>query len=249
MRLLGKVVLGALLLQGCATQPAGDTRDALPGHIVARPGRPGVVVAAPHATSDLATGAIATEIAGRTGFGVVVATGFWLESATRDSPGRRYHVNRPTEGVPGRPARDEITSAEARRVYAAWEARVREAAGGPLRFYAEIHGNSRAESSGQIEIATVGVSADEATQLRTLLELIRDAHLRDTRGPRLAVMIEPADPIWHTASTTKRQGILRLPDRALHVELPRTARGDLRLAYTEILAEFLAQAVALPAGR
>ena len=44
-------------------------------------------------------------------------------------------------------------------------------------------------------------------------------------------------------------GILRVPVRALHLELPRVARGEWREPYTAILAEFLAQAAALPAGR
>src|SRR5262249_57259884 len=86
-------------------------------------------------------------------------------------------------------------------VYDTLEQRVREAAKGPLRFSAEIPDNNRRESSGRIEIATVGVDREYALRLRALCELIRDAHLRGHAGaPRLEVLIEPADPIFYAAT-------------------------------------------------
>ncbi len=244
------VAAGPLMLYGCATHPVDVGRDTVPGHIATRTGRPGFVIAAPHGTSDVGTGDIAAEIARRTGFGLVVATGFSLEEDTRERPGRRYQVNRPLEGVPGRPPAEETASEGARRVYDAYERRVREVAQGALRFYVEIHGNSRRESAGRIEVATVGVAPEHAYQLRTLLELIRDAHLRAHQDvPRLDVLVEPADVLRYTASGAKRDGILRLPERALHIELPKAARADIRQTYTAILADFLLQAVTLPPAR
>ena len=129
---------------------------------------------------------------------------------------------------------------------AAYERRVRETARGPLVFYVEIQGESRAESADRIEIATVGVDAEQAQKLRTLLELVRDAHLRARASAlRLAVRVEPADPVFSAASAT-RAGIMRLPQRALHIELPRVARQEGRELYTLILADFLREAIALP---
>jgi len=220
------------------------------GHIATKPGRPGVVVAAPHGTSDVRTGEIAAEVARRTGFGLVVATGFAVEPDTRERPGRRYQVNRPFEGVPGRPPSEERESEAARRVYAAYERSVRDTAQGPLRFYAEIHGNTHADAAGRIEIATVGVDRELALRLRALVELIRDAHLRGNgEAPRLQVLVEPADTLRYAASGAKRDGILRVPARALHIELPKTARAEWRDVYTAILADFLSQAVGLAVGR
>ncbi|MBI1735828.1 MAG: hypothetical protein HYR51_11700 [Candidatus Rokubacteria bacterium] len=247
----------SLLVYGCATHPVTveiEPRPADPrGHISTRPGRPGVVVAAPHGTSDSRTGEIASEIARRTGFALVVATGFTLETGADGRPLRRYQVNRPSEGRPGfSPAHDQATPA-ARQIYEEYERRVREAARGPLRFYVEIHGNGREENAGRIEIATAGVDRDHALQLRTLLELTRDAHLRgQPEAPRLAILVEPADAVFYAAGGAKRDGILQVPERALHIELPRAARREFREIYTTILAEFLAEAVALrplPAGR
>jgi hypothetical protein len=239
-----------LILVGCAVQTVELPPDTPRGQIAARPGRPGLVVAAPHGSSDLNTGAIAAEIARRTGFGLVVASGFAVPGHAGERPARRYQVNRPSEGVPSRPASEDTVTDEARRVYDAYERRVRDIAQGPLRFYAEIHGNDRRESAGRIEVATVGVDREFAQRLRALAELVRDAHLRGhADAPRLEVLVEPADPVFYTASGAKREGILRVPARALHIELPRTARAEHRGLYTAIIADFVAQAVALPRGR
>jgi hypothetical protein len=257
---LASVPVAIALLHGCAAPrvdvpprveaPPGVAVPSRPsGQIAALPGKAGFVVAAPHGTSDLSTDEMAAEIARRTGFGLVVATGFSVEE-DEAGPARRYHVNRPLEGMPGRPGAEHEPTAAAREVYAQYEQRVREAAQGPLRFYAEIHGNNRAQCAGQIEIATVGVDAELARRLRALAELIRDAHLRGRQAiERLDVLIEPVDTLTYRATGAKRDGILRLPERALHIDLPRCARRDWREAYTAILADFLAQAVALPIGR
>lgn len=243
---IARAAIASVMLVGCTTRPIVLDGEPPRGHIATRPGRPGVVVAAPHGTSDLGTGDMAADVARRTGFGLVVASGFNAEPDTRERPGRRYQVNRPVEGVPGRPPTEEVGTAAARSVYEAYERGVREVSQGPLRFYAEIHGNNRRDASERIEIATVGVDREQAVKLRTLLELIRDAHLR-ARPPalRLEIRVEPADPLVYAASGAKRAGILRLPERALHIELPRVARTIHREAYTTVLADFLIQSAAL----
>jgi hypothetical protein len=247
------VALVSLLVSGCATHPVTveiePPRGARPdprGHIATRPGRAGAVVAAPHGTTDSRTGEMAAEIARRTGFGLVVATGFALEPDTPASAGRRFQVNRPYDGIPGRGPADERATPEARAVYEEYERRVRETARGPLRLYVEIHGNNRRDTAMGIEIATVGVDHGHALQLKTLLELTRDAHLRANReAPRLDVLMEPVDRIFYAAGGAKREGILRVPERALHIELPKAARHDFGALYAAILADFLTEALAL----
>lgn len=246
-------VLALVVLGGCAGSRVAGVPSRLPsstpaGRFAVRPGLAGFVVAAPHGSSDINTDEMAAEIARRTGFGLVIASGFSLDDG-QARPARRYQVNRPLEGVPGRPPSEESTDA-ARQVYELYEQRVLEASQGRLRFYAEIHGNNRAQCAGRIEIATVGIDPELALRLRTLAELIRDAHLRaSTEIQRLDVLVEPVDPLTYRASGAKRDGILRWPERALHIELPACARRDWRQMYTLILADFLAQAVALPVGR
>lgn len=244
------LALGPTILYGCATHPVALDTEGARGAIVGQPGRRGVVIAAPHGTSDVRTGDIVAELGRRTGFGIVIATGFTLEPDTRGRAGRRYQVNRPLEGAPGQPPSEEVATEGARRVYEAYERRVREVAQGPLTFYTEIHGNNHRDAANRIEIATVGVDRDDALRLRTLLELIRDSHLGTNReAPRLEVLVEPADTIRYAASGAKRDGVLRLPQRALHIELPKAARTDWRDIYTAILADFLVQAVSLPSGK
>jgi hypothetical protein len=243
---LASVTAASMVVVGCTTRPVVLDGTPAPGDIVTRLRKPGIVVAAPHGTSDQGTGEIAAEIARPTGFGLVVATGFNVEPDASERPGRRFQVNRPVEGVPGRPPTEDVDTAGARSVYDAYERHVRDAAQGPLQFYVEIHGNNRRASAERIEIATVGVDAEQALKLRTLLELVRDAHLRTRPGMRPAVWVEPADPIFYVASGAKRAGILRLPQRALHIELPRVARQEGRDLYSLILSDFLREAIALP---
>src|SRR5262249_56973735 len=110
--------------------------------------------------------------------------------------------------------------------------------------------NNGRDCAGQMELATVGVDRELALRLRALAELIRDAHLRANREvQRLDVLIEPADPVTYRASSAKRDGILRLPQRALHIELPRCARRDWRDVYTALPPRFLAQARLVPGRR
>src|SRR5256885_3272467 len=203
------VAIGSFVVSGCAHSGAVPELEGLPGRIWGQLGQRGVVIAAPHGNSDARTGEIAAELGRRTGFGVVIATGFNLEPDTRDLPGRRYQVNRPFEGTPGRPASEEVATEGARQVYRAYEHRVREVAQGPLVFYAEIHGNNHRDAINLIEIATVGVERDEALRLRALFELIRDVHLRAHReAPRLEILVEPADSVRYAASGAKRAGVL-----------------------------------------
>lgn len=250
-----RLVLGlALLLQGCAglipgkesieAPPAPSRAPAAPagGSVEIEKGRPGLVIAAPHGTSDAATDVMGRDLARLTGFGLVVVTGY-----TRvDGAGRRYNVNRPTESAPGASTAQEVETAAARGVYQTYRGQVAAAAQGPLRLYVEVHGNAREASAGRIEIATVGVSRDDAWRLKALLEMIRDARLPAEDGtPRLDVWMEPQDTLWYTASAAKQSGILAQTPLALHIELPRAARTAYREAYTTVLADFLIQSAAL----
>ena len=83
------------------------------GRVITAPGAPGLVVGAPHGTSDDQTDWMSRELTRRSGFGLVLALGF----GNLDSSGRRFSVNRPTEGVPGCPPRSELQTERARRLY------------------------------------------------------------------------------------------------------------------------------------
>jgi hypothetical protein len=209
-------VAAGLLLHGCAaTARLGDPIT------TTWVGRPGAVVAAPHATDDTGTGPIAEAIARRTGFGLVIARGVAMAADGRARPAE-----------------------------AAYRRQVREAAQGPLDVYAEIHGSDRPETATRIEIATAGVDRELALRLRTLAELVRDAHLRaHPEVVRLDIAVEPADPVFAPAAGAGRDGMLTLARLGLHFALPRAARVEVAGVYTAVLADFLLQAVLLPRGR
>lgn len=231
----------ALLAQGCAAARIEPEWPAPPGPLASLKGRPGLVIGAPHGKSDAGTDRMGAELARRTGFGLVVAT-----YADLGAGRRRFNVNRPTEGVPGGPPSEEVATEQARQVYEAYVGHVQAAAQGPLHLYVELHGNGRKETAARIEIATVGVSREDAWRLRTLLELVRDAHLGGKPEiPRLDVLVEPLDRLYYNASAVKQVGIFKLPQRAIHIELPRVARTVARPAYTDVLADFLTQAAGL----
>jgi hypothetical protein len=131
----------------------------------------------------------------------------------------------------------------------AYERAVLQAAGGPLTFLVEIRGLDRAPCAGQIEIATVGVSSELALRMRALAELIRDAHLRaNSEVERLRVVVDESDGVTNQIDGGS-DAVRRWSPRALQIALPRCARRDWRETYGAILADFVTQAAAVPAGR
>ena len=237
-----------MLLQGCAgLMPPREGAEVAGGEgsFQVRKGRPGIVIGAPHGTSDKGTDIIASDLAGLTGFSLVVARGF----SHVDAEGRRLNVNRPTESIPGAPPGLEGQTHEARRVYEAYRRHVAEAAQGPLRLYVEVHGNGHEPSAGRVEMATVGLSRDDAWRLKTLFELIRDSRLDDPTVPRLEIRVEFLDPLRYTASAAKQVGMLAAAPRALHIELPRAARTTYREPYTKLLGAFLSESATFLAPR
>ena len=92
----------------------GDLVGAL-GEFRSVPGRRGVVVGVPHGTFDEATDRIGAQVAGLTGAGALIATGF---CAAR-TEGVRLNVNRPTEGA-SRRASEEAVTPRAVAVHAAY---------------------------------------------------------------------------------------------------------------------------------
>jgi hypothetical protein len=205
----------ALVLQGCAVLSV-EQEPTLPGaQWKSRAGHPGLVIGVPQASPDDLTERISLDLAGQTGFGLVVATGL---------------------------VRDRRDFDEAYRL------QVNQVARGPLRLYVEIHGGSRPDASGQIKIGTVGVGRDEAWKLKTLFELIRDAHLRSRRElPRLDVLVQPVQ--LDAAAGATPLSAVHSPERGIQIQLPSLVQTVGREVYTEILAEFLRESSRLLLAR
>jgi hypothetical protein len=175
----------------------------------------GLVVAAPHGGFDLYTDEMARQAALLSGAGYLLASGY----RTREHP---WNVNRPTSGV-GLPADQEARTPEAAAVFNAYMGKLEALKPG---LYAEVHGNSRKESAGAIEVAAKGIPSG---MLRALQEDFdrRVAHF-PPGCPRLPLAIEGFKPIHYHAEGAKQGGAFARVPRGLQFEIPRAGREDPR---------------------
>jgi hypothetical protein len=240
-----------------AVIPAGNSLSAVPhiqvqvmehGRIefmAATQQRKGIVIAAPHGSFDAHTAELVRRLSYRTGAAAVIATGF----TPTETPGWRINVNRPSERLyPG--GELEIRSLRASRVYDAFREAVFAASRGPLQLYVDIHQNGRERD---IEVATVGISSEEARAIKKSFRDIRDGVLQGVAPPRsVDLRIEPLDSVEIGAWAAKARGILGLAARSLHFELPLNdvlRNDEARDAYTRVLVELLTWTVQFLHGR
>lgn len=196
-----------------------------------------LLLAAPHDGYDLRTGEIASAVARELGARAVIAHEY------RDTrAGRYFNVNRPTECAldsAGKPGEERETEA-ARRVFTEWCDIVAGACKPPVGLYVEIHGHVRQivvdgerVTLDVVEVATVGFARAELERLATRWRKLQE---HDQRLPRLVFdILEPSyefrgvETKFHfEAEAARSRGILdpRWVKRALHVELPASARTD-----------------------
>lgn len=212
--------------------------------IPARNDRRGVVIAAPHGGFDWYTGELVQELSYRTALPAVVARGF----TPIECDGWRINVNRPTE-LRYPTGTIQRSSDRAKEVYDQFTRSIFAAARGPLNLYIGMHQNTDQEA---IEVATLGVTVQEATAIKSRFVKIRDRLLRDV--PDVApvnLIIEPIDSITIGAWAAKEHGVLRLAKRSLHFELPAQpilVRHANRRVYAMILAELFGQITEAPEG-
>jgi hypothetical protein len=206
--------------------------------IPARKGPVGVVIGAPHGTYDEYTAEIVKRLGFRTGLAAVIARGF----SPTEAGGWRINVNRPSEKTYLAPE-FEVSSGRSLEIYKAFRDTVIDAAGGNLRLYFDVH----QYGGSSIQIATVGVSAAQAQNLKRCYQQVRDRILAETPDiERVRLMIEPQDVVEIGAWPAKAHGILRLARKSVHIELPlySALRGEKsRNLYTRIVAELIMHAV------
>jgi hypothetical protein len=199
----------------------------------------GVVLGAPHGSFDEHTAEIVKRVSYRTGLAAVIAKGF----TPTEAGGWRINVNRPTEKM--FPSEDlELHSRRARQVYNAFKELVLEASAGDLKLYVDIH---QYNTDNEIQVATVGISREEAKIIKQLYDEIRDRILRTHSDiPAVTLLIEPLDAIEIGAWAAKAGGILGLAQKSLHFELPSQkilVTADAREVYVRILADLFKQAL------
>jgi hypothetical protein len=191
-----------------------------PGNFEILSTRQGVIIAAPHGTYDIRTDVLAKNVARTLGVGYIVARGF--------SPGAsRINVNRPTEGA-GHVCERERHTERARDVYDRYVRLIGKSCDGKvLRLYVEIHGHTSLPFLNRLEIATTGITIEEARQLKERFSTFL-AHAKAVYPayPELELRIEPLDKVFFSARCNKTTGYIstRHMNRALHMEIPRSAR-------------------------
>jgi hypothetical protein len=196
----------------------------------------GIVIGSPHGTYDAYTAELVQQISHQTGLPAVISRGF----TPTEAGGWRINVNRPTEKSYLAPE-FEVDSERSQDVYRTYKDLVLKAARGELVLYFDIHqyGGRR------IQVATVGVSLEQAREIKEGFQKIRDRILMNHPDVDLVPFsIEPLDAIEIGAWPAKAKGILTVAKKSLHFELPlytlfRTEKG--RGLYAKILSELLKQ--------
>jgi hypothetical protein len=196
----------------------------------------GIVIGSPHGSYDQYTAELVQQISHGTGLPAVISRGF----TPTEAGGWRINVNRPTEKSYLAPE-FEVDSERSQDVYRTYKNLVLKAARGELALYFDIHqyGGRR------IQVATVGVSLEQAREIKEGFQKIRDRILMSHPDVDLVpVSIEPLDAIEIGAWPAKAKGILNVAKKSLHFELPlytvfRSEKS--RSLYAKILAELLEQ--------
>ena len=198
------------------------------------PSSNGIVIAAPHGRYDKNTDGIAIAISRILKSGYVIARGFSIGKP-------RINVNRPTESYPRSNGSEFLTSRSA-KAYSQYVGILRELGGGNhLKLYVEIHGHS-SRLANTIEIASVGLSADRAFDVKRIFTcVLRETKMMHRGYPNVDLKIEPADFLSYRAIKSKQIGSLsaNIADLALHVELPLVLRQDQSIEATAQLIAFL----------
>ena len=195
----------------------------------------GVVMGAPHGSFDAYTAEMVKQLSYRTGFPAVIAKGF----TPTETEGWRINVNRPSEKTYPESEFDfEFTTGRSKEVYQTYKRLILEAVEDDLELYFDVHQYGRGHT---LQVATVGVSLEQARDIKAAYEEIRDRFLAsDHRVAAVELIIEPMDDLEIGAWPAKANGILRVARKSLHFELPlhsmlRTPSS--RNIYVKILAE------------
>jgi len=201
----------------------------------------GVVIGAPHGTFDEHTAEMVKRLSYRTGMAAVIVKGF----TPTEARGWRINVNRPTEKIfPSEGL--ELHSQRAKEIYRTFKDIVFQAAAGDLDLYIDIH---QYNTDSKIQVATVGISRQEAEAIKKLYYEMRASMLeKQSNIATVDLLIEPLDEIEVGAWAAKAEGILSLAKKSLHIEIPShkaLATIESREIYTRILAALLRETVPL----
>jgi hypothetical protein len=204
------------------------------GYRQATQGLEGVVIAAPHGRADPDSDTLATTLSNRTGAGLVIAYGF---------KSKRLSVTQPIVSARSYPV-SSSSPLERGSVFRDYKRILRKAARGRLSLYVGIHRSGESQVLDRIEVATSGLTFEEAGVLKETYLQIRDQLSEGGKAPALDMVIEPLDRIAWRARGVKHHGILLAAEKGLNLRIPQLPSGDsTEQLYAEILSGWSARAI------
>ena len=190
-------------------------------------GLEGVVIGAPHGKTDRNSDRLAKMFSDRTGAGLAIAYGF---------RSKRISVNQPI--VRSRPHPTSLGFPQRGSVFREYRKILRKAAKGEIDLYIGVHRSEKGEATDRIEVASSGLTFEEAMALKEAYTRIRDRVAVGKEAPRLEMAIEPLERISWRDSGVKHHGVLLIAEKGLNIRLPQSFSSD---SEEEIYAEILAQ--------
>jgi len=192
-------------------------------------GLEGVVIGAPHGKTDRNSDRLAKMFSDRTGAGLAIAYGF---------KSKRLGVSQPV--VRSRTYPVSVSSSQRGSVFKEYKKVLRKAAKGEIDLYIGVHRSSDKEVADRIEVATSGLTFEEAGALKEAYDQIRDQIIAGREAPSLIMAIEPLDRISWRVSGVKHHGVLLIAEKGVNIRLPQfSASEPTEELYTEILSQWV----------
>ena len=229
----GILVTALTVLYGCGlNRPVMQERVESLGRFEFREpavGLEGVVVGAPHGNSDRNSDILATALSDRTGAGLAIAYGF---------RSKRIPVNQPI--VRSGAYATSWNFFQRGSVFREFRKILRRAAKGEINLYIGVHRSGDKEMADRIEVATSGLTFEEAGALKEAYNQIRDQIIAGREIPNLIMAIEPLDRISWRATGVKHHGVLLIAEKGVNIRLPQfSASEPTEELYTEILSQWV----------
>lgn len=192
-------------------------------------GLEGIVISAPHGRTDQNSDQLAMALSDRTGAGLAIAYGFRSKRIPVSQPLIRYRPN---------------YSSQRGSVFKEYRKVLRKAAKGEIDLYIGVHRSSDKEVADRIEVATSGITFEEAVALKKAYDQIRDRLAAGKEAPRLEMVIEPLERISWRVSGVKHHGVLLIAEKGLNIRLPQSFSPDSGEGlYAEILSRWIDEVI------
>ena len=128
-------------------------------------------------------------------------------------------------------------------VYREYRKILRQAAKGEMDLYIGVHRSGQREVADRIEVATSGLTFEEAKALKEAFIWIRDRPVAGREGVRLEMAIEPLDRISWRVTGVKHHGVLLVAEKGLNLRVPQILVESDEALYTDLLSQWVREAI------